>query len=167
MLVTGVSGVGYAYPGPWPAETFHLFTELTGRYADLAGLDVVWVFNMRRGQPVEVTQSEIQAYVDDADPLGLMLMYSAHGVRIVSGTTPASPTLGAVTVEQAQTQIAQASAGWDHSSPLFLSVYMSAWDMSPSDVVTIVDPLGPEYVVVRGDHFLELIREALGVQAGT
>lgn len=159
LLVAGVSGLGYIYPTPWPNETFRRFTQLTGRYLRQAGFDIVWVFNVRRGQPAAMSPAEIRAYVEDVDPRGMMLI-SEPGVGLVGGTTPRSSVLGATSAAGAQAAIADASAGWDHRSPLFLSVQLYAWDTSPSDVVEIANSLGPKVVVVRADQYFELIREA-------
>jgi L-ascorbate metabolism protein UlaG (beta-lactamase superfamily) len=43
--------------------------------------------------------------------------------------------------------IHDATAGWDGASPLFLSIGINTWEMSPADVVRIADSLGPEFVV--------------------
>ena len=158
LLIAGASGVGYVYPTPWPDDTFHLFTELSGRYMDRADLDIVCVFNIQNGQWLQMSQAEAQAYIDDVDPLGIML--SGSEVGILGGTTLQSPGRSAVSVADAEEGIAELSAGWDHHSPLFLSIYMIAWDTSPSDVVEIANSLGHDYVVVRADEYFELIREA-------
>lgn len=160
LLVAGVSGVGYVYPTPWPDETFHLFTELTARYVSQAGMDIVWVFNIVGGQPVEMSQTETQAYIGDVDPRGMMLISGPPGVGIEAGTTPLSSVLGAVSVADARERIAEASGDWDGYSPLFLSVHLYAWEISPSDVVEIASSLGSDYVVVRADQYFELIGEA-------
>jgi hypothetical protein len=125
---------------------------------DRAGLDMVCVFNILQAQWVQMSQAEAQAYIDDVDPLGIML--SGSEVGILGGTTPQSPGRSAVSVADAEAGIAELSAGWDHDSPLFLSIYMIAWDTSPSDVVEIANSLGPDYVIVRADQYFELIREA-------
>lgn len=163
LLVAGVSGVGYIYTTPWPDDTFRLFTGLTGRYMDRAGFDILWVHNMVNGQSVDVSQSDAQAYVDDVDPLGMMLLSGPPGVGIFAGTTPHSFGPWAVSAADAQDWIAEASGDWDGDSPLFLSVHLSAWEISPSDVVEIASSLGPDYVVVRADQYFELIREAYGL----
>ncbi|HEX5949825.1 MAG TPA: discoidin domain-containing protein, partial [Actinomycetota bacterium] len=163
LLIAGPSGLGYVYPTPWPDETFHLFTELTGRYMDRTGIDIAWTFNMVNGQPVEISRADAQAYGDDVDPLGMMLMYHPRGVEIIGGV-PWSSTIGVSSVAEAEERIAERSAWWDHESPMFLSVYMIAWETSPSDVVQIADSLGPDYVVVRADRYFELIREAQPAQ---
>lgn len=160
VLVAGVSGLGYVYPTPWPDDTFHLFTGLTGRYMDRAGIDILWVLNMVNGQSVEMSPADAQAYVDDVDPLGMMLLSGPPGVGIFAGTTPHSSGPWAVSAADARDWIAEASGDWDGYSPLFLSVHLSAWEISPSDVVEIAGSLGPDYVVVRADQYFELIREA-------
>jgi hypothetical protein len=161
LLVAGVSGLGYIYTTPWPDDTFRLFTGLTGRYMAQAGLDILWVHNMMNGRSVDLSQTDAQAYIDDVDPLGMMLLSGPPGVGIFSGTTPHSFGPWAVSLADARDWIAEASADWDRHSPLFVSLHLSAWDISPSDVVEIADSLGPDYVVVRADQYFELIREAM------
>jgi hypothetical protein len=67
-------------------------------------------------------------------------------------------------VADARGWIAEASGDWDGHSPLFLSVHLSVWGISLSDVVEIANSLGPDYVVVRADQYFELIREAQPAQ---
>ena len=161
LLMAGPSGLGYAYPSPWPDGMFPPFAELSARYMDRAGIDTVWVFNVLGGQMVEMSQADAEAYVDAVDPVGIMLnTVPSSQVQILGGTTPQSTGWPVASVAEAEAAIAELSAWWDHSSPLFLSIYMVAWTTSPSDVVEIADSLGPEYEVVRADHFFELIREA-------
>ncbi|MNW60271.1 hypothetical protein D3C74_382430 [compost metagenome] len=57
----------------------------------------------------------------------------------------------------------EAKANWDGQSPLFVSLGLLAWSLTPSDVVTMSEALGPEFEVVRGDHYFSLIREANGL----
>ena len=159
LLVAGVSGLGYVYPTPWPDDTFHRFTELSGRYMKRAGMDIVWVFNISGGEPAAMSPAEFQAYVDDVDPRGMMVI-SEGVVGLVGGTTPRSSVLGATSAADATAAIAEASFGWDHLSPLFLSVHLYAWETSPSDVVEVADSLDADYVVVKADQYFELIREA-------
>ncbi len=161
LLVAGASGAGYASPTPWPDATLHLFTEQTAKYMDRAGIDTVHVLNWVDGQLVEMSQAEAQAYIDDVGPVGIMLNWGpGTETTILNGTTPQSTMRATGSVAEAQGAIAQLAAGWDGTSPLFLSIGINAWEMSPSDVVEIANSLGPEYTVVRADQYFELVREA-------
>ena len=167
LLVAGVSGAGYASPTPWPDATFQPFAEQTGTYMNRADLDIVHVLNWVGGQQVEMSQAESQAYIDGAGPLGIQLNWGAGTqTTILNSTTPQSTVLATTSVTQAQTAINQATAGWNGASPLFLSIGISGWDMSPSDVAEIANSLGPEYVVVRADQYFALVREAFGLSTG-
>jgi len=165
LLIAGVSGAGYASPTAWPDSTFHLFTEQSATYMDRAGMDIVWVANVVDGQHREMSEAEAQAYIDDVDPLGIMLTAwpSPIETTILNLSTPQSTVWVIASVAQAQEVIAASAVAWDGASPLFLSIGVSPWDMSPSDIVEIADSLGPEYTVVRADQYFELVREAFGL----
>jgi hypothetical protein len=167
LLAAGVSGAGYASPTPWPDGNFQPFAEQTGIYMDRADLDVLHVLNWVGGQQVAMSQAESQAFIDSVAPLGIQLNWGAGTeTTILNGTTPQSTVLATANVAQAQTAITQAAAGWNGTSPLFLSIGISGWDMSPSDVVEIANSLGPKFEVVRADQYFALVRKALGLSTG-
>ncbi|MFB5678383.1 hypothetical protein ACE3NQ_28370 [Paenibacillus terreus] len=56
--------------------------------------------------------------------------------------------------------LAEAKANWDGQSPLFVSIELLAWSLTPTYVATISDSLGPEYKVVLADQYFSLIHEA-------
>ncbi|MEI0736067.1 hypothetical protein VQ056_04430 [Paenibacillus sp. JTLBN-2024] len=72
---------------------------------------------------------------------------------------------GIGTVEDGQKVLAEAKADWDGRSPLFVSLGLLAWSMTPTDVVKLSDSLGPEFQPVLADPFFTLIREANGLPA--
>jgi hypothetical protein len=98
--------------------------------------------------------------VADVRPLGLLESWTNYTwTSFMAGTTPVSVSWQATTVAEAQEAIAAASAGWDGSAPLFLSIGILAWNLAPSDVLTVASSLGDDYVVVRADQYFELIRQ--------
>jgi GxGYxYP putative glycoside hydrolase C-terminal domain/GxGYxYP_N second domain/GxGYxYP third domain/GxGYxYP_N 1st domain len=164
LLVSGVSGAGYASPTPWPDATFQLFADQTGTYMEWSGLDVLHVLNWAGGQQVAMSPAEADAYIDGAGPLGIQLNWGAGTqTTILGGTTPQSTVLATAGVAQAEAAIDQATAGWDGNSPLFLSIGISAWEMTPSDIVEIAESLSSDYTVVRADQYFELIRQSAGL----
>ncbi|MNP24948.1 hypothetical protein D3C76_1177370 [compost metagenome] len=84
-------------------------------------------------------------------------------MEIVNDSLPVSTIQGISTVQDGLRILEEAKANWDGQSPLFVSLGLLAWSLTPSDVVTMSEALGPEFEVVRGDHYFSLIREANGL----
>ncbi len=158
LLVAGPSGAGYIYPTPWPDETFDTFTAQTRRYMKATGMDVVYVLNRVDGRDVDLTPDEATAYVDDVEPRGILLNWGiTTQTRVLDGKVPLSTVRGAGGADELERAIAEASAGWDGESPLFLSIGALAWNTTPTDLAAVADSLGPEYEIVRGDQYFELV----------
>ena len=64
------------------------------------------------------------------------------------------------TLEELNASIAEASRGWDGTSPRFLAMGVLAMRMTPTDVAQAVAALGPEYEVVCADQYFDLIQQA-------
>ena len=158
LFVAGPSGAGYIYPTPWPDETFDAFTAQTREYMNATGMDIVYVLNRVDGLDVDLTLDEATAYVEDVEPHGILLNWgSTTQTRMLEGDVPLSTVRGAGGTDELEHAIAEASAGWDGESPLFLSIGVLAWNTTPTDIAAVADSLGPEYMVVRGDQYFELI----------
>jgi len=158
LLVAGPSGGGYIYPTPWPDETFDTFTAQTREYMNATGMDIVYVLNRVDGHDVDLTLDEATAYVEDVEPRGILLNWgSTTQTRMLDGDVPLSTVRGAGGTDELEHAIAEASAGWDGESPLFLSIGVLAWNTTPTDVAAVADSLGSEYEIVRGDQYFELI----------
>ncbi len=160
-LVAGPSGAGYVYPTPWPAWTFRSFANRSAAYMRRAGLTVPMILNRVRGKDIDLPKDRADAYIDAIRPPGILLSWSDHTstTRIDQGT-PLSVSHLVSSVAEARSAIAKDSANWDGRAPLFLSIGVLAWNMTPSDVSAVADELGPEYEVVRGDQFFTLARGA-------
>jgi putative glycoside hydrolase with GxGYxYP motif/GxGYxY motif-containing protein len=159
-LMAGPSGAGYVYPGDWPADALGVFTRMTRRYMDRTGIDAVAILNRAGGQDIPLDAGTAERYVADVRPLGLLESWTNYTwTSFMAGTTPVSVSWQATTVAEAQQAIAAASAGWDGSAPLFLSIGILAWNLAPSDVLTVASSLGDDYLVVRADQYFGLIRQ--------
>jgi hypothetical protein len=75
---------------------------------------------------------------------------------------PVITQVGISTVAQGQAALASATQNWNGASPLFVALGVLAWNMTPTDVNTLVSSLGSQYEVVRADVFFELLRSSLG-----
>lgn len=161
LLVAGPSGAGYIYPGPWSDDTFGAFAEQTRGYMNATGMDTVYLLNRVDGRDVPLSDAEAAAYVDVVSPRGMWLHWTnSTETTLVKGGTPISTVRGVSTVEDAQRVIAESSADWDGSEPLFLTIGILAWGMTPTDLKTVADSLDTDHVVVRGDQFFDLVRES-------
>jgi len=112
------------------------------------------------GRSVELSASERRAYIEDVKPEGIMLNWDARtAMQLLDGTTPQGTVRGTGNAADVLRAITEESQGWDGGSPLFLSIGVLAWNVTPTDLVNTLSTLGPEYEIVRADHFFELARQ--------
>lgn len=164
LIIAGPSGAGYFYPEAWPDATFSDFLKQSYKYLKKTGMTVPYVLNRVNSENVPLSESKAAAYENDYKASGLFLSWeNHHGVEIVNGTLPVSTIQGISTAQDGKNILAEAKANWDGKSPLFVSLGLLAWSMTPSDVVEVTESLGPEYQAVRADHYFSLIREAHGL----
>jgi len=160
LLMAGPSGAGYINPTPWPDDTFRIYTHATYRYMHRLGMNTVYVLNRVNGRSVGLSASERRAYIEDVKPEGIMLNWDARtAMQLLDGTTPQGTVRGTGNAADVLRAITEESQGWDGSSPLFLSIGVLAWNVTPTDLVNTLSTLGPEYEIVRADHFFELARQ--------
>ena len=164
--MAGPSGAGYVYPGDWPSGKLSVFTKLTAQYMGLTGMDAAVILNRRSGQDVTLDAVTAQGYASGVAPIGLLESLSTYTWMTAIGNTPLCFSWQVTAVAEGQQAIASASAGWDGTVPLFLSIGIDAWDLAPTDIVTIASSLGSDYEVVRGDQFFALAGQMNMVPAG-
>lgn len=161
LLIAGPSGAGYIYPTPWPEATFGRFAAQTSTYMNATGMDIVYVLNRVDGENIDLDPAKATAYVEQVKPRGMLLSWQGTTeTTMLNGKVPLSTVKGAGGVDEIKRAIADASAGWDGSSPLFLSIGVLAWNTTPTDLKAVVDSLDSKYQVVRGDQYFELARQA-------
>jgi hypothetical protein len=163
LLVSGPSSVGYFYADPWPGEHFPAFLKSTLSYVERSGMTIPYVLNRVDHRDVPLSAAKAAAYRDQHRAPGILLGWGEKfGTRVIDGL-PVSEIRGIGTVEEGQRVLAEARKNWDGKSPLFLSVGLFAWQLKPADVVRLVESLGPEFKVVRADHYFALLRQARGI----
>lgn len=166
LLIAGPSGAGYFYPNAWPEQSFSAFLKSSYSYLKKTGMTIPYVLNRVGSQNVPLSDSNVDAYMNDYHAPGLFLSWeNYHDVQIVGGKLPVSTIQGISTVQDGQRILAEAKANWDGQSPLFVSLGLLAWSMTPSDVAALQESLGPEYAAVRADQYFALIRDANGLPA--
>lgn len=109
-------------------------------------MTVPYVLNRVANQNVPLGDTVVKAYAETYLPNGLFLSWEDRfGVDILNGNLLMSTIRGIGTVEDGQKVLAEAKANWDGQSPLFVSLGLLAWSMTPTDVVRLTDSLGPEF----------------------
>ncbi|MFC5651323.1 GxGYxYP domain-containing protein [Paenibacillus solisilvae] len=166
LIIAGPSGAGYFYPNAWPEKSFAAFLKSSYSYLKKTGMTIPYVLNRIGTQNVPLSDFNVDAYLNEYHVPGLFLSWEdRHGVEIVKGKLPVSTIQGISTVQDGQKILADAKAKWDGKSPLFVSLGLLAWSMTPSDVAALQASLGPEYEAVRADQYFGLIRNANGLPA--
>jgi hypothetical protein len=160
-LIAGPSGAGYCYPSAWPEATFGTFTRQTAGCMHRLGLQVIWILNRIGGKSLPLNSSSAGAYVRDISPLGILLNYESYTeTSVESNGLPQAVTQGIGSVEDALGALGLAGLLWDGTAPLFLSLGVLAWTMTPSDIAAIVERFTPPYQAVRADEYFQLVRRA-------
>jgi putative glycoside hydrolase with GxGYxYP motif/GxGYxY motif-containing protein len=163
-LIAGPSGAGYMLPSNWPEEQLAAFLKLTGELMQAMKLSVVEVLDTGLGPSMAFTNHELQEkYVEVLAPFGVRGILSGSGQtqsswRIVSGV-PILQNLGlAGSVDKTVKLVRNASKQpFNQATSRFLSVYIHAWSMTPSDIMRVVEQLGDEYEVVTPGRLVEMI----------
>ncbi|WP_258171084.1 GxGYxYP domain-containing protein [Paenibacillus sp. R14(2021)] len=165
QLIAGPSGAGYFYANAWPDSTFVPYLKQTNAYIKKTGMTIPYILNRVAGQNVPLSDTKIDAYANEYHAPGVFLSWEdRYGVEIKNGL-PISTIQGISTVQDGQRILADAKAKWDGKSPLFVSLGLLAWSMTPTDVLALNSSLGAEFQAVRADQYFSLVREANGLPA--
>ena len=124
------------------------------------------------GVRLPLTCAAARDYVRDVAPKGILLHYNffpeCRTDNVIVDGTPV--TTGCIisssgTVQQeAEFDIVQQSARYTGNAPFFIAIEFTAWNAMPSDVEAVAKTLDPsKYVVVRADHYFDLLRRANGL----
>jgi hypothetical protein len=164
LLVSGPSGTGYTYPGAWPANALPSYTQITGRYMERTGMNVIFTLNHPNGAFQNFTDAIAADYVGSIRGLlGLLNDWTSTSNLTTPDGLPVVTQVSISSIAQGQTALANATARWNGSSPLFVAISAIAWNLTPTQINTLVSSLGPQYEVVRGDVFFTLIHQNLGL----
>ncbi|GGH77189.1 hypothetical protein JOD43_001304 [Pullulanibacillus pueri] len=164
LLIAGPSGAGYFYPNAWPENSFKDYLKQSYLYLKKSGMTIPYVLNRTDGQNVPLTDEKALDYERFYKVPGLFLSYEDQSrLSIQNGTLPVSTIHGISTVQDGKNLLAEAKAHWDGKSPLFISIGLLAWNLTPSDAVAITESLDDHFKVVRADQYFSLIRKANGL----
>jgi hypothetical protein len=159
LLMAGPSGAGYTYPAVWPAAALEDYTKRSGAYMQATGMDTLFAYNRNGSNDLPLTASIVDRYKRSVPGLlGIVYNYeSSSQVSFVDGM-PLATLMGVNNLSSGQSQLAQVAAAWDGSAPLFVAAGLESWNMTPTDAKNLVASLGPEFQVVRGDTFFQMLR---------
>ncbi|GCE07480.1 hypothetical protein KDAU_48090 [Dictyobacter aurantiacus] len=162
-LVAGPSGGGYVYPSNWLFSNLNSFMRQSSTYMRKTGLHVVFILDDRLAIPSYVSK----AYSDYAHTSGILYNWwnPTSYTTIATGNMPVSTQVTATSRQEMLNAIRLSASRWNRRSPLFLSALAISWSLSPTDIKYVADHLGPNYVVVRGDQYFKLFRQARGLPA--
>jgi hypothetical protein len=164
-LISGPSGYGYVYPNSFPNQSLlDQFVAKTETYNRRAGFRVVTVWNTITGG---INQNVGQSFAANAPSLlGLTAQNTGGGLTIYSQTLPGMAlACNYCTGEQPMKDaITAAAAGWNGTSPRFIIIQAQPWtNVTPTSFKNVANSLNANHVVVRPDHFFQLVREANGL----
>lgn len=162
LLVAGPSGAGYTYPSNWPQPALTDYLKQSGRYIEATGMNVLFAYNRQNSTDLPLTDALVSAYKKYAPNLeGIVLNYeTTSAISMVSGV-PVATLLGVNDIGSGAMQLQSIAQSWSGSAPLFVAVGLESWNMLPSDVVTLVKGLGPQFEILRPDAFFSLYQESL------
>lgn len=162
-FIAGPSGAGYTYPGEWPTSDIDDYTTRTGQYMAATGMNSIYVLNRHNDTDEPLPEFAAKSYQDNARLLGLLYNWESTSQTTVTEGLPIVTQVGIGSVGDGQNALAQAAADWSGDEPLFVALGVLAWNMTPTDVTNLVNSLDSRFSVVRGDVFLTLLRQHLGL----
>ncbi len=159
LLVAGPSGAGYTYPDVWPATTLPGFMRRSGEYMQRTGMNVLFVYNRNGSTDVPLSQGLVDLYKQYVPGLqGIVYNYDPSSQITMIDGVPVATLLGMNDLLSSQSELANIAAAWNGTSPLFIAGGVESWNMTPTDVNTLVHSLGAEFVVLRADVFFQLYK---------
>ena len=171
-LVAGPSGAGYIYPAHWPKRYLSAFLERTGLLMRRMNLTVLEVLNrdilqllLSLGDAgLALTDRKLQRrFVKELSPFGLRGLLSGDGQHNPTWTKvlglPIYQNLGMGESVSGTVDMIKGAASANRYRPLYLSVYILAWKMSPTDLMRVAEQLGDEYELVLPGVLLTLLAE--------
>ncbi len=159
-LVSGPSGAGYAKIEHWSAANSIAFTEASAPYLLRGGQSVITVWD-------SLSTAKGRYYGTNCPALAGLI---DHGGGYYTTTSKGSvPVMGmpsganyASTPDDLVKGITNTAAGWNGTSPMFIPVQGSGWDITPSELLTVANALDSRFVVVRPDTMFLLYRKHMG-----
>ncbi len=174
-LIAGPSGAGYMYPTSWPDDQLTPFLQRTGSLMQDMHLSILSVLDanilQRIGIPFAVFLTAMnfagaeqqRRYVRELAPYGLRGILSGSGLIYnrwrVLDRIPIYQNLGlAANAAQIVRQVTRA-ARVHRQRPLFLNIYLLAWNITLTEIKTAMEQLTGDYKFVLPCQLLSMLAE--------
>jgi len=172
-LIAGPSGAGYMYPTSWPESQLTPFLQCTGQMMQAMHLSVLSVLDANVLQRIGIPfafyltgmnfagNEQQRLYVHELYSYGLQGILSGSGVFYnrwhVEDRIPIYQNLGlAGSAAQIIQQVTRA-AFLHRQRPLFLNVYLLAWDITLAEIKKAMGQLGSDYEFVLPGQLLSML----------
>ncbi|WP_049580655.1 GxGYxYP domain-containing protein [Streptomyces sp. SBT349] len=163
-LVSGPSGLGYIFPSAYPTATFDGFVARTARYCEALGIDSTVIINRLDSVYEPLTEASVRSYANGMAPAGLFQNWSGWETEqpIVAGV-PIGRSRMALNQAELRAGLANAAAEFDAADgtrPVFATIFLAAWDMTPTLAAPVIAELDDRFRAVRGEQFFALVKQA-------
>jgi hypothetical protein len=166
-LISGPSGIGYTYPNYWGNQSYlDQYVTLSNDYLNRAGLKAVTVWNQINGG---INTNVGNSYANNAPSLlGITGQNAGGSITLYNNLLPAQGLNATYcySTDSMISEINNAIAGWDGTSPRFVSIQTNPWqDANYQSFIDTVNHFSsnPNLVFVRPDTYFQLMRESLNL----
>ncbi|KAF6832407.1 phosphate-repressible phosphate permease, partial [Colletotrichum musicola] len=166
LLVAGPDGAGYTYPGVWPRRALSAFLAQSGEYMRWTQTDrVLFAYDRVNAVDSPLTPELALGFRDAVGRNRLRgILYGGFVSTLETlqvNVTEGFPVANVVSIgneESGAATLRNISDSWRGRGPLFVAGAVAAFDMTPSNVTSMVKRLGPDFEVIRPDVWFELMR---------
>ncbi len=163
-FVCGPSGAGYMYPSLWPEVEISTYLNQTLSYCSQLGIEVYNVLNHPQGSPIPIPSPAASAYESILNPIGVLFDWNtSESVSILGSNLPASIGILVSSQTELSDTLSNITSNYSGNGPVFHSVGLSSWTMSPTILNTTLANFSANIEVVSADSYFVLLREHLGL----
>lgn len=162
-FIAGPSGAAYLFPSRLPGAYQAAFLQQTGESMRSMGLTLLQVLDSSTLFSMKFLRSDLQTlFAAQLAPYGLRGIFSGAGSLDPSwqscGDLLIYQNLGLAMSHRRTLELIRYAAGRGHR---FLNLYIFAWNITPGDLLRIVEQLDDSFCIVTPGHLLELIQQKM------
>ncbi|KAF5484928.1 hypothetical protein CGCS363_v014270 [Colletotrichum siamense] len=170
LLIAGPDGAGYTYPGVWPKRALSDFLAQSGEYVRETRTDsVLFVYDRINATDNPLTPELTLAFQNAVGKQRLRgILYGSFVSTLEAlqvNVTEAFPVTNMVSIgneDSGAATLKNISDSYKGRGPLFVAGAVSAFDVTPASVNSMVKKLGDDFAVVRPDMWFDLLRRREG-----
>ncbi|KAI8159129.1 hypothetical protein K4K49_004280 [Colletotrichum sp. SAR 10_70] len=159
LLIAGPDGAGYTYPGVWPKRALSDFLAQSGEYVRETRTDsVLFVYDRINATDNPLTPELTLAFQNAVGKQRLRgILYGSFVSTLEAlqvNVTEAFPVTNVVSIgneDSGAATLKNISDSYKGRGPLFVAGAVSAFDVTPASVNSMVKKLGDDFAVVRPD----------------